>query len=286
MTSLLRASAAAFALLTTVGSANAADIQTVEFNAAPRLVASEAGKPEQAQSDPLKGYLAKPAGAGPFPAVIAMHGCGGLSERFKKEMADRWTGWGYAVLVIDSFANHEIKMTCGVSRDRTRANFRPYDAAGGLSYLATVPFVDIKRVALLGYSQGATASLEIVQQGSEVMTRALGGLQFKAVTAFYPDCYSRFDAVSVPTLILAGEKDDWNPADRCQQMNTRRAQRGATVELVVYPEATHGFDWIDFRPGRRVSGYLMEYNEPAALDSLQKHRAFFDQHLTHVSGAK
>ncbi len=238
------------------------------------------------QSDPLKGYLAKPAGSGPFPAVIALHGCGGLSERFKQEMTDRWTGWGYAALVIDSFANHDIKMTCGVSRDRTRANFRPYDAAGGLRYLATVPFIDAGRVALVGYSQGATASLEVVQQDSDQMKKALGDLQFKAITAFYPDCYSRFDAVNVPTLILTGERDDWNPAVRCQKMNEKRAEHGVKIDLVIYPEATHGFDWIDFRPGRRVSGYLMEYNEPAALDSLQRHRAFFEQKLAQTAVAK
>jgi dienelactone hydrolase len=36
---------------------------------------SEHAKPAQ-----LFGYLARPDGAGPFPAVVVLHGCGGISS--------------------------------------------------------------------------------------------------------------------------------------------------------------------------------------------------------------
>jgi dienelactone hydrolase len=62
-------------------------------------------------------------------------------------------------------------------------------------------------------------------------------------------------------------------------MVERRAGRGATVDLIVYPEARHAFDWIDLQPARRVSGYLMEYHEASARDSMQKHREFLQRYI-------
>jgi dienelactone hydrolase len=227
--------------------------------------------------DRLTGYLSKPAGDGPLPAIIALHGCGGMSERFKQEMLTRWTAWGYVVLVIDSFANHPVKYGCGSSRATSRADWRALDAVGGLRYLAGLPFVDAKRVALLGYSQGATAALDLIQTRSAPWLAQDSELTFAAVVAFYPDCRAQFDAVTVPTLILVGERDDWNPPNRCAQMKERHAGRGAPLDLVVYPDATHAFDWIDLREPRRVEGYLMQYNETAANDSLIRHRAFVDK---------
>lgn len=252
---------------------HAADAQTIQFNSAQR-----ADAPDQ-PADKLTGYLAKPAGDGPFPAVVALHGCGGMSERFKQEMLDRWTAWGYAVLVIDSFANHPVKYGCGSSRARSRADKRELDAAGGLQHLAGLPFIDAKRIALLGYSQGATAALDLVQTRPAPWVANSTGLQFAAVVAFYPDCRTHFDAATVPTLILVGERDDWNPASRCTQMKERNAGRGASFDVVVYPDATHAFDWVDLRQPRRVEGYLMEYHEAAATDSLNRHRAFVDERL-------
>jgi dienelactone hydrolase len=247
------------------------DVQTVHFTSAPRVNAADKA------SEPLTGYIARPSGDGPHPAVVAMHGCGGMSARFKQEMLDRWTSWGFVVLVIDSFANHEVKYGCGSSRSKSRADSRHLDAAGGLSYLAKLPTVDSKRVILVGYSQGATAALEAVQTRAASIVGDLHS--FAAVVAFYPDCRAYFDPVSAPTLILIGGRDDWNPASRCSELKERHGARGAGVELVVYPEATHAFDWIDLREPRRVEGYLMQYNEAAALDSLQRQIEFVKSQL-------
>jgi dienelactone hydrolase len=56
---------------------------------------------ESASSQPLipgdriLGYLTKPEGAGPFPAVIGLHGCAGMHHMTKRRLADELVGWDY-----------------------------------------------------------------------------------------------------------------------------------------------------------------------------------------------
>src|SRR5439155_21464561 len=60
----------------------------------------------------IQGYLAKPEGAGPFPAVIALHGCGGMPDTKKQKLAHELVAWGYVILLVDSFATRGIDHAC------------------------------------------------------------------------------------------------------------------------------------------------------------------------------
>src|SRR5262245_13542471 len=40
------------------------------------------------RGDRIQGYLAKPDGAGPFPAVVGLHGCARMHEATKQSLAD------------------------------------------------------------------------------------------------------------------------------------------------------------------------------------------------------
>src|ERR1700754_4284694 len=83
--------------------------------------ASAAGAPERVQfpstdsaltggaPTQLPGYLFRPQGPGPFPAVVAMHGCNGISAPRQRIFARRHADWGerlaslgYVVLLPDS----------------------------------------------------------------------------------------------------------------------------------------------------------------------------------------
>ena len=73
---------------------------------------------------PFTALLLRPQGAGPFPAIIALHGCGGLLNK-EGELARRETDWakrlvgaGYVVLFPDSFTAR------GLAPDLHRARSR------------------------------------------------------------------------------------------------------------------------------------------------------------------
>jgi dienelactone hydrolase len=56
---------------------------------------------ENAQPSLLPGYLAKPDGSGPFPAVVILHGCGGFFSSYAS-VADDLQWEGYVALAVDS----------------------------------------------------------------------------------------------------------------------------------------------------------------------------------------
>lgn len=204
----------------------------------------------------IKGELYRPAGAGPFPAVVSLHGCGGRSQASDDALGARVTALGYVLLSVDSFGPRGIAHRC--TAETGWPVDRVMDAYGALHYLAELPFVDAGRVAVLGFSQGAMVALSAVQLGG---TETLFGRHFRAAIAYYPWCSE--ENFAVPTLILIGELDDWTPATACQAMMARRSSEGGAVRLVVYPGAWHAFNFPRAAP-TTAFGHRLEYNEAAA----------------------
>jgi dienelactone hydrolase len=73
------------------------------------LAAPERVEFPSADGTRIVGLVFKPAGAGPFPALVLLHGCGGLFNqsgeltRRESDWADRLVAAGYAVVFPDSF---------------------------------------------------------------------------------------------------------------------------------------------------------------------------------------
>jgi len=216
--------------------------------------------------DRIEGYLSKPVGDGPFPAIVYLHGCGGLSEATRNRVAQLLTGWGYVTLAVDSFSTRGIKDACNRLPDRQG------DALGALSYLSRLGFVDPKRIAMVGSSQGGIVALQLDSMDSTLPARIFDiaeDLTFRAAVAYYPMCGVARDELSIPTLIMIGELDDWSPAGDCERLMKRRAGRGAPVDLIVYPGAYHAFDVPLLVGGRMMFGHWLRYDDDAAPRSVQ-----------------
>jgi hypothetical protein len=135
--------------------ASSAD-ELVKFDSAPYILgqlqqrrAIERGEMAMPTTNAIEGYLSKPDGEGPFPAVVYLHGCGGLGKAAHTRFSDLLTGWGYVSLAVDSFATRGIEEACNRPMPDRQA-----DAWGALLYLSKLPFVDRERIAVVGSSQG------------------------------------------------------------------------------------------------------------------------------------
>ncbi|MBY5760485.1 dienelactone hydrolase family protein [Rhizobium leguminosarum] len=226
----------------------------------------------QPQGTPLQGYLSRPLGDGPFPAVVVLHGCEGMRLSIKELWPKRLVSWGYVVLVVDSFTTRNIKDTCqGHLPDRV------FDAYGGLSFLSKQSFVDIRRAALMGFSTGGTATLEGTKiEGNE----QLMDHKFQAAVAYYPRCAATQGDATVPILILTGERDNWSPADRCRKRLANLSDDSPPIELNVYKGTYHDFDAPEFKVGRKVLGHIEKYNPDAAAKSIRSVRTFLQNYLS------
>ena len=151
---------------------------------------------------------------------------------------------------------------------------RQADAWGALLYLSKIDFVDPQRVAVVGWSQGGIVALQIASAYPSELFNIPDALKFKAAVAFYPLCRVATDQMSMPTLILIGELDDWTPAQDCERWIERNGGKGAPVKLVVYPAAFHAFDASSFREGIRSFGHWLKYDPDAAERSESEMRNF------------
>jgi dienelactone hydrolase len=227
----------------------------------------------------VQGYIQKPDGPGPFPAVIMLHGCAGLGSLFDLRSArnfwpDLLISWGYAVLVVDSFTLRGVSDTCG----RDGGYYRIQDAFGALRFFGEQPYVDRNRVALLGFSAGGIATLEALKRRESQIFDLPPLLQFKAGVAFYPCFGSSLDSEK-PTLILNGESDDWSRQPVCESMMNRLPASVTSVRLVSFPNSFHDFDRPTMHPGRMGFGHWLEYNPETAKQAVDEVRNFLTENL-------
>lgn len=209
------------------------------------------------QGDEIKAvYIPAPGAAKkPTPVVIMLHGCGGLYKK-NGDIQKRERAWidilhteGYALLLPASFASRGYGSLCKIkNRPVTPEDQRPHDTMGAIQYLAAKPEIDPKRIALLGWSNGAMTGLHTVRVGADAAP-ASSAADARTAVVFYPGCialkksYPDYEA-RIPTLIQHGELDDWTLAKPCQElvMNAAHSGRGAPMFIDIYPDAYHGFD--------------------------------------------
>jgi len=137
------------------------------------------------------------------------------------------------------------------------------------------------RVAVIGSSQGGIAALEIASGDEQRVFDVPNDLKFKAAVAYYPLCSVAKEALSIPTLIMIGELDDWTPANDCDMWMKARNGSGASVKLIIYPGAYHAFDEPALATGRTSFGHWLKYEPNAAESSVQEMHQFLSAKLSY-----
>jgi dienelactone hydrolase len=200
-------------------------------------------------SGTLHAQLFKPDGSGPFPTVIALHGCGGLNGQ-SDQIQPRYRDWaqqllkdGNAVLLPDSYGSRELGPQCRAKERRVLARReRVADITASRQWLAQQSWVSQDRISLIGWAHGASAVLWAVRP--QLASRKAEP-DFRAAVAFYPDCRISSGlgwSARVPTLLLIGASDDVSSPPACRQMVDGARGRSALARIVVYPGAAHDFD--------------------------------------------
>jgi dienelactone hydrolase len=253
--------------------------------------------------DEIPVAIDKPEGPGPFPAVVILHDCSGLGPgssgapgRWARELGSR----GYVTVIPDSFTTRGRPQGVCTDASPGRADVGPgrrvRDAYAALAHARALPYVDGRRVGLMGGSHGGSTTLAALAApagGGEAHARERRS-GFAAAVALYPGCAVTFGVGSgayraaAPLLILIGEKDDWTPAAPCVKLAASSRNAEYPVAITVYPGAHHSFD--SDRPVRfaaaRVNanapggrGATTGGNAAAWADSIRRVAEFFGAHL-------
>ena len=240
--------------------------------------------------DTLSGHLYKPSADGKHPAIIMVHDCRGI-QAYQQDWAKRVAGWGFVVLLLDSFSTRNIESTCqglGEQENFLIHGGRVQDVFAAYDYITRQEYVEDFRIGLMGWDYHSVLGA-VAKHGMQQKFDA----GFMGVVAIYPSCNatSGTDFIS-PILVLVGEEDDWTPAQECRIME-RYARTGLeSVQLRYYKNAKHGFDdpslkdetyFPDFRnyfksPAR---GVTMQYNRQAHQASIKVIHQFLDFNIKH-----
>lgn len=182
-----------------------------------------------------------PEAEGRYPAIIVVHGHGGLGEGKRSichEQARRLAREGYVALVPHYFGRAVPE------KKDARKNARSFAAwvrtlSDAVSYAARRADVDAKRVGLLSFSLGSYVSLSLAARDRRIsaLVENYGGLPQHEILD-----WSRLP----PVLILHGDADRIVNVDEAHRLKQVLDEAGVTYEIKIYEGAGHGFRGEDF----------------------------------------
>jgi carboxymethylenebutenolidase len=175
----------------------------------------------------LKGYLSRPSGPGPFPAVVYNHGGVGNIRGAPKETCEALAAAGFV-----GFAP--------IRRQTESMEGHLDDVQAGLDYLLGLDYVDCNRVAMIGFPRGGALTFMAAAQGAPIKAAVI-------MASASPPPKSGFtlaDApnIRVPVLLLVAKNDTGsqktmgqNTFETMQRMSAALTEAGNTPKLIVYP---------------------------------------------------
>lgn len=242
----------------------------------------------------INGYVFKAAGtAAKAPGVVMMHGRSGAYSSLAKGKYDadtlsaRHKAWGrllarngYVALMVDDFGpvGYPAGFKAGTYKDRPAvvdevAN-RPLHAYGALRYLQQRAEVDSGKIALLGWSNGGSATLAAMADDKPGDMRRIG---FRAGVSIYPGCglKRRFERQGyrpyAPVRVFIGSADEEVSPASCAKLVARSRASGGDIALTSFAGATHSYDTpIERRQSVKANANAKAATESAVLTFLAR----------------
>jgi len=216
----------------------------------------------------VAGYLARPAAAGKYPAIVIISDNQGLVDHFR-DVARRYAKEGYVALVPDVFSRHggTAKVNPKGTGVRNLGELAPADVvaeyiSAGYSYLKSLPEVRGDRLGITGFCWG----------GGQAYLNATRVRGLRAAVIFYgetPDPVDLLERLETPVLAHYAERDK-RITSGVPETEAAMKKYNKSYEYKIYPGAEHAF-FHDQRPDR--------YHPEAAKEAWSRTLEFFKKHL-------
>ena len=247
----------------------------------------------------INGLLYKPDGNAPFESVVMLHGAGGIFP-YQLDWARQLRDEGYVVLYVDSYCKRKLlcehdspdndpKRRKAVNRwKEITPQQRAADAFGAFEYLLQQNFVNKDKISLMGFSWGATSGMmSIDPRMKKIFSPARGG--FHSLVAMYPN--SKYWTgmrtlrritdvnITIPTLMLAGEKDEAESIDVYKELQQLAEKNMYPLTVILYPDSYRKFDEKREKHSITVNNVTLTkaYNKNAHEDSIKQVFSFLSK---------
>ena len=208
------------------------------------------------------GYLARPAGAGPHPAVVVIQEWWGVDAHIKA-LVERFAAEGFVALAPDLYGGQTTaepdearKLAMGLDMEHAVK-----DMVGAVNYLCGLD--DVTKIGAVGFCMGGSLALLLASKTPRVA----------AAASFYggrPLSEEDVRQIDSPILAVYGGQDTGIPPERIAENDEVWTRNGIVHETKVYPEAGHAF-----MNGTRPQAF----NAEAAADAWARLLAFFRANL-------
>lgn len=237
------------------------------------LVAGEAQIPTD--DGTLPAYFARPAGKGPYPIIVVNEEIFGVHE-YIKDVCRRLAKVGFLAVATEYYARiADLSKMTDVRQIITDVISKAPDDRYMKDADATVAWArkhggSHTRLGVIGFCRG----------GRQTWLYAAHNPHLKAAVAFYgpaggaptpiqPRSVLDIAAdIKCPLLGLYGGQDPGIPVDLIRKAEAEAKAAHQTVEIVIYPDAGHGFH-ADYRPS---------YRQADAEDGWKRALAWFRRH--------
>jgi carboxymethylenebutenolidase len=205
----------------------------------------------------LPAYFAKPARKGTFPIVLVNEEIFGVHE-YIKDVCRRFAKAGYFAVATEYYARiGDLSKMTDVQQIIAEVISKTPDDRYTADLDATAAWAldnggSANRIGVMGFCRG----------GRQAWLYAAHSRHLKAAVAFYgplggtPSSIQPASALDVagkikcPLLGLYGGQDAEIPLDQVRQAEAKAKAAHEMVEIVIYPDAPHGFH-ADYRPSYR-----------------------------------
>ncbi|MFQ3622152.1 MAG: dienelactone hydrolase family protein [Acetobacteraceae bacterium] len=195
----------------------------------------------------LPGLLFAPDAPPPWPAMLFVHGSGGLL-RWHRRYAALLCGLGVAVAMLDHFRPRGIRRTVA-DQELLSSETMARDAHAALAALAADARLLPERIGVMGVSKGGSAAWRAA------LRRFAGPRRFALHLALYPGCETRYHDMATtgaPVALLVGLADRYTGHAACFDLVAGLRAGGSPAEVFGLPGAPHGWDsgagrWADRR---------------------------------------
>lgn len=213
-------------------------------------------------SSQVEGYIARPAGNGPFPGIVVIHEIHGLNENIK-DIARRFAQEGYVALAVDLFGKGN-RAVC-MFRIMSQMLLKPLQNGGirdlkaALNYIGTLPGVDTERFGAIGFCMGGTFAI----------AWACTDDRLKAIAPFYGMNPRPIEAVARCCPVVGSYPGKDFTASHGQKLDQQLDQYEIQHDIKIYPNAQHAF----------FNDQGSRYDAAASQDAWNRILAFFKERI-------